>query len=49
MNTMPTREELLSAILDIRRIYWRVTYRYTTEADANNHLKEEARVLRERG
>ncbi len=48
MNILPTREELLAAILDIYRLYGPITYRYATEEAANNHLKEEAQVLRER-
>lgn len=41
-----SREELLAASLPIERRFGNVTYRYETEEDADNHLKEEARVLK---
>jgi len=53
---LPTREEILAAVLPVERHGWsrvgdqilgRVVYRYATEEDADNHLKEEARVLAE--
>ena len=44
--TVRSREEMLKASLPIERRFGNVTYRYETEEDANNHLKEEARVLK---
>ena len=53
---LPTREEMLAAVLPVERhgvsrlgdqILGKVVYRYATEEDANNHLKEEARVIAE--
>jgi len=53
---LPTREEILAMVLPVERrgvsrvgdqILGNVVYRYATEEDANNHLKEEARVLAE--
>lgn len=41
-----SREELLAVSLPIERRFGNVTYRYETEEDADNHLKEEARVLK---
>lgn len=42
---LPTRAELLAAVLLVERTANGVTYRYATEEDAENHLKEERRVL----
>lgn len=37
---------LFRLFLPIERRFGNVTYRYETEEDADNHLKEEARVLK---
>lgn len=43
-----TREQVLALDLPVERKFNRVVYRYATETDADNHLKEEARALQER-
>lgn len=47
---LPTREELLAAVLPVERVMRHkgrvATYRYASEDDATNHLKAEAAALK---